>query len=89
MSDRKGKGPKRPELGRRFLGRLEAARYLNVSGTTIDRMAQNRQLTRFRPTSGRVLFDVEELDRIVLDSAGLPPPNRGFLKKGGPDASQA
>lgn len=48
-----------------YIGREEAAERLGVSGKTLNRLANDGVLTRFRPEFGcRVYFSVAEIDAV-------------------------
>lgn len=55
-------------LAPRFLSIDDAATYTSLSPATLKRMVVAGKLTPKRPTPGRVLFDREELDRVILEA---------------------
>jgi excisionase family DNA binding protein len=56
-----------PIMDAKFLPRDEAARYMRVSASTIDRWAREGRIKRYRVEGTRsVRFKVEELDALVV-----------------------
>jgi excisionase family DNA binding protein len=52
-------------MERRFLSYVQASEYTSVSMASLRRAVQRRELRVYRPSVGRVLFDVRELDAWV------------------------
>lgn len=55
---------------KRYVSIVEAAEYAGLSDGTIRNLIAMQQLTAFRPVPGRIVIDLQELDRFVRESAG-------------------
>jgi hypothetical protein len=52
----------------RYLGRLDAARYLSISARNLDNLAAAGTLVPCRPSKRRVCYDVHDLDTFMCES---------------------
>lgn len=60
--------PKNTEHERRWLGREAAATYLGCTSRTIDRLAQDGLITRYK-VGVLARFDAREIDAMVMSGA--------------------
>jgi excisionase family DNA binding protein len=62
---------------KRFCSIASAAKYCDLSEDSLRRLIERGDLTAHRPVRGKILIDREELDRLILGSAGPVRGSRG------------
>lgn len=51
-----------------FLGMREAANYIHVSLSTMEKLSAKRVFPKYRPNNGKVYFKKEDLNKYMLSS---------------------
>jgi excisionase family DNA binding protein len=70
---------------KKYVSMAQAAEYAGLSEGTIRNLIAMRELTAYRPVPGRIVLDLEEIDRFVRDSEGQRS-TRGRARWGGVQA---